>query len=157
MALLAASHPRFKHVKNIAMISSRFEMSGIRNTLTKEEKSCLLESGGHIEFKFSKRGKMHSIRIGYADLMQFESIDNVKFCTQVPQHTRIFLSHGSADTRVPIRDLSLFESNMKHNNCQTTKVLIPNANHGYDDKTAREMLYHSLSDWMLMSSARSKY
>ena len=158
VALLAASHPRFKHVRNIAMISSRFEMSGIRNTLTEDEKRCLVNNGESIGFEFSKRGKKQSIRIEYPDLMQFESIDNVKYCAQISPRTRVFLCHGTADTRVPIRDLDSFESNLKHK-CHTTKVLIPNANHGYDDKNARELLYQTWRDWMIMSSSHhsSKY
>jgi len=154
VALLAASHPRFKHVKNIAMISSRFDMSGIRDTLSKEEKDCLLGRGDEFVFTFSRRGKKQSIRIGYPDLIQFESIDNIKTCACFPHTTRVFLSHGNIDTRVPIRDLDSFALHLGRRS-PITKIIIPDANHGYDDKKARQLLYQSWCDWIKMPSETS--
>lgn len=143
VALLSCS--KLKHIRHVVNASGRFLMKGIRNTLSRSEIDCI-EKGGAFEISFSRRGKNNIVVVDREELRRFESIDNKEVCASIPSETRVLLTHGLADARVPVEDSYLFSRGIAN----STHLLL-DCGHNYKPPASREKLYASWRKWLIDS------
>ena len=87
---------------------------------------------------------------GESELQLFKSIDMKKYCESIPFETRVLLTHGLDDVRVPPEDSARFATSIVN----MTQHLLPNCDHGYKGTEVVESLYAVFKEWYLRDAER---
>ena len=135
---------RVKKIPYIVNSSARFEMMGIENTLSDDERELLDKKGSYI-FKYTKRGRPVECVVSQQDIELFKSIDMRKYCESIPFETRVLLTHGLSDKRVPPSDSAKFATHIAN----MTQHLLPKCDHGYKGENVVATLYSVFKGWYL--------
>lgn len=140
---------RVKRIPYVVNSSARFEMMGIENTLSDDERK-LLEKNGSYTFKYTKRGRPVECVVSKQDIDLFKSIDMKNYCESIPFETRVLLTHGLSDQRVPPSDSAKFATHIAN----MTQHLLPNCDHGYKGEHVAGRLYFVFKNWYLRDAER---
>jgi pimeloyl-ACP methyl ester carboxylesterase len=147
--MYAGTANKGKKIPYIVNSSARFEMDGIEDTLSEDNRTLLRETGSYT-FRFTKRGRPVECVVSQQDIELFKSIDMKKYCESIPFETRVLLTHGLDDVRVPPEDSARFATSIVN----MTQHLLPNCDHGYKGTEVVESLYAVFKEWYLRDAER---